>query len=86
MIEIKDDWCKGCGICIDQCPVNALEDSDKLNRKGICPPQLKEKNECNFCRLCEQLCPDFAIMVIPDEEVKNDVKKPLLSPAGGKNK
>jgi 2-oxoglutarate ferredoxin oxidoreductase subunit delta len=86
MIEIKDDWCKGCGICIERCPVNALEDSDKLNRKGICPPRLKEKNECNFCRLCELLCPDFALMVIPEEEAKKDVKKPLLSPAGGKNK
>jgi 2-oxoglutarate ferredoxin oxidoreductase subunit delta len=86
MIETKDDWCKGCGICIERCPVNALEDSDRLNKKGIRPPQLKEKNECNFCRLCELICPDLAITVIPDKEVKKDVKKPLLSPTGGKNK
>jgi len=86
MIEIKDDWCKGCGICIDRCPVNALEDSDRLNRKGIRPPKLKEINECNFCRLCELICPDLAITVIPDKEAKKDEKKILLSPAGGKNK
>ena len=82
MIEVKDDWCKGCGICIERCPVNALEESDKLNKRGIRPPKLKEKNECNFCRLCELICPDFAITVIA-EEVKKDEKKSLLRPVGG---
>ena len=86
MIEIKDDWCKGCGICIERCPVDALEDSDRLNRKGIRPPKLKEINECNFCRLCELICPDLAITVIPDKEAVKNEKKTLLSPAGGRNK
>ncbi len=83
MIEFKDDWCKGCNICLDRCPVDALEESDRLNRKGIRPPQLKEKNNCNFCRLCELICPDLAIAVIPDKEVKKPEKKTLLSPVGG---
>lgn len=83
MLEIKEDWCKGCGICIERCPVNALEESDKLNKKGIRPPKLKEKNECNFCRLCELLCPDLAITVIA-EEVKKEEKKSLLRPVGGR--
>ena len=86
MIEVKDDWCKGCNICIDRCPVDALEESDRLNRKGIRPPKLKEINECNFCRLCELICPDLAITVIPDKEAKTDEKKTLLSPSGGKYK
>ena len=83
MLEIKEDWCKGCGICIERCPVNALEESDKLNKKGIRPPKLKENNECNFCRLCELLCPDLAITVIA-EEVKKEEKKSLLRPVGGR--
>jgi len=86
MIEVKDDWCKGCNICIDRCPVDALEESDKLNRRGIRPPKLKEKNECNYCRYCELICPDLAITVIPDKEEKKPVKKTLLTPAGGKLK
>ena len=86
MIEVKDDWCKGCSICIDRCPVNALEESDKLNRRGIRPPKLKEKNECNYCRYCELICPDLAITVIPDKVDKKPVKKALLTPAGGKLK
>ena len=86
MIEVKDDWCKGCAICIDRCPKDALEESDKLNKRGIRPPRLKEENECNFCRFCELICPDLAITVLPDEDKKKSNKKILLSPVGGKMK
>ena len=78
MIEIVLDWCKGCEICITRCPVQALELSKKLNKRGVYPPKLKEENECNFCRLCELLCPDFAITVIPDEEEKTTETKSKL--------
>jgi 2-oxoglutarate ferredoxin oxidoreductase subunit delta len=87
MIEVKEDWCKGCNICIDRCPVDALEESDKLNRRGIRPPRLKKENDCNYCRLCELLCPDLAVTVIPDkEDDKKPMKKTLLTPVGGKIK
>ncbi len=87
MIEVKDDWCKGCNICIDRCPLDALEESDKLNKRGVRPPKLKEKNECNYCRLCELICPDFAITVIPDKDKEKKLaKKTLLTPLGGKIK
>jgi len=86
MIEVREDWCKGCNICIDRCPVDALEESDKLNRRGVRPPKLKEINECNLCRLCELICPDLAITVIPDEVEKKPIKKTLLTPVGGKLK
>ncbi len=87
MIEVKEDWCKGCNICIDRCPVDALEESDKLNRRGIRPPRLKKENDCNYCRLCELICPDLAVTVIPDkEDDKKPMKKTLLTPVGGKIK
>ena len=84
MIEIKEDWCKGCGICIERCPVNALEESDHVNKRGIRLPQLKKDNECNDCRLCELICPDLAITVIPDKDKKKEEKKSLLRPVGGR--
>jgi 2-oxoglutarate ferredoxin oxidoreductase subunit delta len=86
MIEVREDWCKGCNLCIERCPVDALEESDKLNKRGIRPPKLKEKNECNYCRYCELICPDLAISVIPEEDDKKPVKKTLLTPVGGKIK
>jgi 2-oxoglutarate ferredoxin oxidoreductase subunit delta len=86
MIEVKDDWCKGCNLCIDRCPLNALEESDTLNKRGIHPPRLKENNKCNNCRYCELICPDLAISIIPDEKKKKPVKKTLLSPVGERSK
>ena len=78
MIEITKDWCKGCEICVKRCPVDALEMSDELNKRGVYPPKLKEVNECNFCRLCELLCPDFCIAVFPDEETEQKETKSKL--------
>ena len=86
MIEVKEDWCKGCNICIERCPVDALEESDKLNKKGIRPPKLKKVNKCNYCRYCELICPDLALTVIEDKDVKKIEKKVLLSPVGGESK
>jgi 2-oxoglutarate ferredoxin oxidoreductase subunit delta len=83
MIKVNEDWCKGCKICIERCPVNALEESDKLNRRGVRPPRLKKVNECNYCRLCELLCPDLAITVFVDDK-KKERKKTLLRPVGGR--
>lgn len=68
MIHVTVDWCKGCLLCIQRCPKQALEQSDVMNKKGIYPPRLKEVNECNYCRFCELICPDFAITVTKDEE------------------
>ena len=76
MLEFVVDWCKGCEVCVKRCPVDAMEWSDQLNKRGVYPPKLKEENECNYCRLCELLCPDFVITVIPDEEDKD---KPVKS-------
>lgn len=70
MIEIMEDWCKGCEICVRRCPRQALEWSDKMNKRGVYPPKLKENDDCNFCRLCELLCPDFAITVVAEERTE----------------
>jgi len=59
--KIIGDFCKGCGFCIEFCPVNALEESEKLSAKGVHPPKLKSEDACIGCGLCETICPDFAI-------------------------
>ncbi|MBI5001410.1 MAG: 4Fe-4S binding protein [Euryarchaeota archaeon] len=78
MILVLEDWCKGCEICVKRCPLNALELSDKLNKRGVYPPKLKAENECNSCKLCELICPDFAVTVTLDEEKKSKEPKSRL--------
>lgn len=63
MVHINDDWCKGCNLCIINCPRVALQVSRRFNRRGIHPPELMDDHTCNSCRLCELVCPDFAITV-----------------------
>jgi 2-oxoglutarate ferredoxin oxidoreductase subunit delta len=86
MIIVNEEWCKGCEICIEHCPVQALEKSDKLNKRGVYPPRLKPNNKCNYCRLCELLCPDFAITVIPNDNMKKQAKEVNLRSIGGRSK
>jgi 2-oxoglutarate ferredoxin oxidoreductase subunit delta len=64
MIEIDEELCKGCGICTDFCPMKVLETSDHINKKGYYPPKATKEDECLGCRLCELLCPEFAIFII----------------------
>jgi 2-oxoglutarate ferredoxin oxidoreductase subunit delta len=64
MIEIDEDLCKGCDICISFCPLKVLETSDKINRKGYYVPVAANEDDCVGCRLCELLCPEFAIMIV----------------------
>jgi 2-oxoglutarate ferredoxin oxidoreductase subunit delta len=59
--RVIEDFCKGCRFCIEFCPVDALEESEKLNAMGIHPPKLKSEDVCIGCCLCEMICPDFAI-------------------------
>lgn len=55
--------CKGCGLCIQKCPVNALSWSkDKVNYFGASVPEI-DIDKCIACGICEQICPDMAIKI-----------------------
>ena len=64
MIEIDENLCKGCDICIDFCPLEVLATSETINRRGYYPPVATKEDMCIGCRLCELLCPEFSIRVI----------------------
>lgn len=63
IVHIIDERCKGCGFCIEFCPLNLLTISDRINSKGYHPPQVIEDTSCIQCGLCALLCPDFAIYI-----------------------
>lgn len=55
--------CKGCGICINICPVGALS-WDKENTGVYNGPSVKvDMDKCIMCGLCDLRCPDSAIKV-----------------------
>jgi len=60
-VHIIDERCKGCGYCIEFCPKDILQFSDRFNRKGYHPPVVTRPEECVNCHYCEIICPEFAI-------------------------
>lgn len=59
-------------ICVEMCPKEALEPSDKMNAKGYILPKEKDMSQCNGCKMCEVMCPDFAIAIETEDEKNLD--------------
>jgi len=62
-IIIDHNVCKGCHLCIDQCPKDVLEVSKDRSTKGYLMAMAARTDDCSACMLCEMICPDLAITV-----------------------
>ena len=62
-IEIDQELCKGCEICIFFCPKGVISLSDKLNASGYLPAIFDGNSECTGCATCAVVCPEVAIEV-----------------------
>ncbi len=63
MIKVEESWCKGCGICLVNCPKNCLELSKDYNSFGNRYCVQVRPEQCIGCRICGIMCPDSAISV-----------------------
>ena len=62
-IEIDQELCKGCEICVFFCPKDVISISDKLNASGYLPATFSGNGECTGCAICALVCPEVAIEV-----------------------
>lgn len=52
-IEVDKNLCVGCLVCIEECPINAIDqDGDKVKIN---------KDKCILCGRCVDVCPTNAI-------------------------
>jgi 2-oxoglutarate ferredoxin oxidoreductase subunit delta len=65
-IEISQELCKGCALCVSFCPKQLISTSDKLNASGYLPAVFKDNGECTGCAVCALVCPEVAIEVYRD--------------------
>lgn len=56
------EYCKGCGLCLVKCPVQALNFSNDTGFLGLPLPEV-DINKCIGCLKCMEICPDGAIKV-----------------------
>jgi 2-oxoglutarate ferredoxin oxidoreductase subunit delta len=57
MPVINREWCKGCRICVEFCPEDALA-MDEMGKATLAYPE-----KCTDCKMCELRCPDLAIEI-----------------------
>lgn len=54
---IDEDWCIGCTLCLEACPVDCIVGASKLMHTVI-------ESECTGCELCIPVCPVDCIGLI----------------------
>ena len=63
-VSFNQDRCKGCGLCVEACPLKIVVlDSGKINKKGYNPADVVEMDKCIGCANCATMCPDEVITV-----------------------
>lgn len=72
VINIDDKLCKGCYYCIEICPKEVLAKSNVLSRKGHLIAKVENIDNCFAYRMCERICPDFAISVHEIETINKN--------------
>ncbi len=71
-IELDQDECKGCGLCVESCPVHGMALSAELNQYGVHPAHYLAAL-CTGCGICYFVCPEpgaitvYRLMAEPSE-------------------
>ncbi len=63
---MREDWCKGCLLCLKVCPRSVFTQSESIAKKGFKLVVPKNEKNCIGCLLCEHLCPDLVITINKD--------------------
>lgn len=62
-VVVKEDYCKGCNLCVEFCKPEVLKVSENLNQMGYNYAEVDEGKECNGCMICTLVCPDLVLEV-----------------------
>ena len=62
-VVIDRERCKGCYLCVRNCPVKVLEKDTEMNSTGTYPSKPVALEKCIACGNCYEVCPDVCIQV-----------------------
>ena len=70
-LDIAQQRCKGCELCITACPKHVLElDTSVVNVLGYHPVMLTDASGCTSCAFCARVCPDGVFTVYAPPKVE----------------
>ena len=82
-IKVDAERCKGCCLCVSECPRGYIRMSEVFNSSGNSFAEVTDIENCTGCALCCQICPDMAIEI----EAKKKAKVSIVDvPAHKSNK
>jgi len=67
-IQINIENCKGCELCVNECPQESLQMSKNINKKGYHYAVLVD-DTCTGCTNCALVCPEAIITVYRESKV-----------------
>ena len=70
-IKIEIENCKGCELCVNECPQDSLGMSKNINKKGYHFAVL-EDDTCTGCINCALVCPEAIITVFREPKTSKE--------------
>ncbi len=68
-VKIEIENCKGCELCINECPQDSLEMSKNINKNSYHYAVLSD-DTCTGCINCALVCPEAIITVFRESKEK----------------
>ena len=62
-IVVDTERCKGCNVCVVNCPFGVIALSHEVNSKGYNFLNMVEPDKFTGCASCATVCPDSVITV-----------------------
>jgi 2-oxoglutarate ferredoxin oxidoreductase subunit delta len=64
-VKTKPERCKECGLCVNNCPKQAISFSEEINEQGY-RYTIIDHDKCIGCGVCYTVCPDGVYEVLGD--------------------
>jgi 2-oxoglutarate ferredoxin oxidoreductase subunit delta len=71
ILKFRENYCKGCELCVSVCPKKILKISDtEVNEMGYHPISVVDPDQCTGCAVCALICPDGVISVMIESKLE----------------
>lgn len=77
VVSIDAERCKGCELCVYECPAHTLRLSAGVNLRGFHHSEQIAPDKCIGCASCALICPDGCITVYRHSRVPQMLQEEL---------